>query len=125
MIARRRLAAAGIFKKTPFFFFMSFQALLAAGFADLTTTLGQGCTLTRGGSVYWSGAATLVQTSGGYAVEWGGSMISLAARAQVPASAPEPRGGDILTSGSRQYIVVGVVKSDFDVCFNLDLATLK
>lgn len=104
---------------------MSFAALLAAGFADLTTTLGQGVTLTRGGAVYWTGSATLVQTGGGYVVEWGGSMHSLTARAQVPATAPQPRGGDILTSAGRDFLIVGVVKSDFDVCFNLDLATLK
>lgn len=104
---------------------MSFASILAAGFADLTTTLGQGVTLARGGSVYWTGAATLVQTSGDYVIEWGGSMFHLAAKAQVPATAPQPRGGDLLSSGDREYIVVGVVKSDFDVCFNLDLATIK
>lgn len=104
---------------------MSFQSLIAAGFADLSTTLGQGCSLVREGSTFWQGTATLVQTSGAYSVEWGGALVALAARAQVPASAPAPRGGDIFSSGSRQFIVVGVVKSDFDVCYNLDLITLK
>ena len=104
---------------------MSFQALLAAGFADLTTTLGQGVTISRGGSVYWTGTATLVQTDGNYAVEWGGALHHLAARSQIPASAPEPHGGDVFVSGSRAFLAVGVVKSDFDVCYNLDLSTLK
>ena len=103
---------------------MSFTALLAAGFADLTTTLGQSGSLQRGGRVYWTGKATLVQTSGDYDVEFGGAMMKLAARAQVPGSAPAPRGGDVFVSGSRSFLVVGVVKSDFDVCFNLELSTL-
>lgn len=104
---------------------MSFQSLLAAGFADLTTTIGQGITLSRNGSVYWSGTATLVQTEGNYEVEWGGAMHHLAARSQIPATAPPPHGGDVFTAGSRMFLVVGVVMSDFDVCYNLDLSTLK
>jgi hypothetical protein len=31
----------------------------------------------------------------------------------------------VFVSGSRSFLVVGVVKSDFDVCYNLDLSTLK
>lgn len=104
---------------------MSFASLLAAGFADLSVTLGQDCKLSRAGSEIWSGRATLVQTDGSYAIEWGGAMHSLTARAQLPATAPTPRGGDVFSSGSRSFLVVGVVKSDFDVCYNLELSTLK
>lgn len=104
---------------------MSFASLLAAGFADLSVTLGQDCNLTRSGEQLWNGRATLVQTDGNYAIEWGGAIHQLSARAQLPATAPAPRGGDIFSSGSRSFLVVGVVKSDFDVCYNLELSTLK
>ena len=52
-------------------------------------------------------------------------MHHLSARSQIPATAPPPIGGDVFTSGARMFLVVGVVKSDFDVCYNLELSTLK
>lgn len=103
------------------------QQLIARGAAALQSQLGTTATISRSGTIYWTGPLVFVETGSGYETELGGSVYFVNSRAAVLASAisQAPLPGDRLRVNGRLFMVAGVFRSSFDATYNLDCASLK
>ena len=103
------------------------RALLAAGAADSQKCLGTPALMYRDGEEIWSGSLVWVETSGSYAVELGGAMYTVTARATLPVTAMQeaPLPGDRIQVNGRLCMVVSVFRSAYDAAYNLEATTLK